>query len=453
MAAGQASASTHIFMLPRVHQITLNTERTLGRSTARSDTLRPLKRFLAMTTDHPLLDLLTTPIWLLAGDGKDVVFANQAARQLAGTDDLKTLRHGNCSAHAEESLAAYLPALQAREEVIEIWTVQQYGQPQPLSCRLSLLNGADHTRHIVVEGILASLPPALFRPEGEQLREGFYEKFFNENGAPMLLIDPESNGQIVDANLAACRFYGYPRDVFCSKHTWEINALGREVLPIMNEVSKLPGGHKPLNFVHQMADGSLRDVQTYANPVAIEGKRLMLCVIHDVTEQKRLKNELEYAALRDPLTGLWNRRHFLNLLENARLQKRRYDVDYSLLILDADHFKRINDTYGHDKGDEVLILLASTLRERVRETDAVSRWGGEEFTILLPQTTASSALHLAECLRQSVAELTCSGLPGLSISIGVAQHQAEESTEDLLRRADAALYQAKAAGRNRVVLG
>lgn len=268
----------------------------------------------------------------------------------------------------------------------------------------------------------------------------------------MLLIDPAADGQIVDANLAACRFYGYTRESFCLKHTWEINALGRLVLPIMSEVAKLPGGHRPLNFVHRLADGSLRNVQTYASPLETDGKRLMLCVIHDVTEQKRLKNELEYAASRDPLTGLWNRRHALNLLEKARQQKRRNEVDYSLLILDVDHFKRINDQFGHDKGDEVLVLLAKTLENRVRETDSVSRWGGEEFIILLPQTDIGNAVHLAECLRASVTQIQIPNLPRVTVSIGAAQHQSEETTESLLRRADTALYQAKASGRNKVVV-
>ena len=179
----------------------------------------------------------------------------------------------------------------------------------------------------------------------------------------------------------------------------------------------------------------------------------MLCVVHDVTEQKRLKNELEYAASRDPLSGLWNRRHFLNLLEKARQQKRRKDEDYSLLILDVDHFKNINDQFGHDKGDEALVQLAKTLENRVRDTDSVCRWGGEEFTILLPQTDIGNAAHLAECLRISVFGIQISELPRITVSIGVAQHQAEETTESLIKRADAALYQAKAAGRNTVVVG
>lgn len=216
-------------------------------------------------------------------------------------------------------------------------------------------------------------------------------------------------------------------------------------------ISRLPGGHKPLNFVHRMADGSLRDVQTYAGPVDIDGRRLMLCIVHDVTEQKRLRKELEQAASRDHLTGLWNRRQFLHLLDNARAQKRRYDVDYSLMLLDADHFKSVNDRYGHDAGDEVLVLLARALEARVRETDTVCRWGGEEFIVLLPQTDLENAALLAESLRRSVEQIRVPHLPPVTVSIGVAQHCASETGDSLIKRADEALYQAKAAGRNRVV--
>ncbi|UCV20666.1 sensor domain-containing diguanylate cyclase [Ferribacterium limneticum] len=402
--------------------------------------------------EYRALDLLTAPVWVVVGRGNEVVFANQAAERLSAASDLHELRHGSHSAHAEEHLAAYLPALRAREPIIEIWTLHRNREAVPLSCQLSLLHQNPQNERILVEGILSSLPSAPVSQRYDIAEHGLYDQLFHANGAPMLLIDPAADGLIVDANLAACRFYGYTREGFCRKHTWEINGLGRQVLPIMSEVAKLPGGHRPLNFVHRLADGSLRDVQTYASPLEMDGKRLMLCVVHDVTEQKRLKNELEYAASRDPLTGLWNRRRFLDSLDKARQQKRRNDVDYSVLILDADHFKNINDQFGHDKGDEVLVLLARTLENRVRETDSVCRWGGEEFIILLPQTDIGNATHLAECLRESVTEMQIPTLPRITVSIGVAQHQHEETTESLLKRADAALYQAKASGRNRVVV-
>lgn len=402
--------------------------------------------------DYRALNMLSVPVWIVSSRSNEFLFSNVAAGQLSAGADLTALRHGSLSAHSEEQLALYLPALRAREPVIEIWTIVQNGEAVPLSCQLSMLKLDTGGELILVEGIRSSLPT--YRPPICDLTEHtVYGQLFHSNGAPMLLIDPADDGRIVDANHAACRFYRYTREGFCRRHTWEINALGRLVLPIMSEVAKLPGGHKPLNFIHRLADGSLRDVQTYASPLEMDGKRLMVCVVHDVTEQKRLKSELEYAASRDPLTGLLNRRLFLGLLDSARQQKRRVDMDYCLMILDADHFKRINDTLGHLRGDEVLVVLAKTLEKRVRESDAVCRWGGEEFTILLPQTGLDNAAHLAESLRLAVAAIHIPDLPRVTVSIGVAQQQPEETTESLIKRADAALYQAKDSGRNRVCLG
>jgi len=401
---------------------------------------------------HIALNMLGTPVWIVLPTRMEVIFANAAAKELSSGIDLAGLRHGSQSAHAEEHLAAYLPALRAREQVIEIWTVQRDGQATPMSCRLSLLKSDLNTEEILAEGVLSSLPQTIIQPHGDQSGHGFYETLFHAISAPMLLIDTANDGQIVDANLAATQFYGYSREAFCRKYTWDINAAGREIVPIMHEVAKLPGGHKPLNFVHRLADGSLRDVQTYAGPLELEGRRLMLCIIHDVTEQKRLKSELENAASRDHLTGLWNRRHFLHLLENTHLQKRRNDLNYCLMLMDADYFKAINDQYGHDTGDEVLTLLAKTFEARVRETDTVCRWGGEEFIVLLPQTNLGNAASLAEHLRSAIEKTRVAHLPPITISIGVAQHQSGETAENLLKRADAALYRAKNLGRNRVAL-
>ena len=109
--------------------------------------------------------------------------------------------------------------------------------------------------------------------------------------------------------------------------------------------------------------------------------------------------------------------------------------------------KRINDQFGHDKGDEVLVLLAKKLESRVRETDSVCRWGGEEFTILLTQTDIGNAAHLAECLRVSVTEIQISALPRITVSIGVAPASCmKKTTESLLRRADTAPLSGKGLG-------
>ncbi|TPG58858.1 diguanylate cyclase [Ewingella americana] len=408
------------------------------------------------------LNILSTPIWVVSPNSQDILFANTAAQKLAGHGQLLLLRNGQFSARAQLSLASYLPALLKNEQIVEIWTIQREGVAFPLSCHLSLSHFDVQGTVIIVEGLNSSgvaMPVASPRQDPLCIRQycrderGFYERLFHTNTAPMLLIDPASEGKIVDANLAATHFYGYTREEMCQKHTWEINAMGRDVLPVMHEVARLPGGHKPLNFIHRLADGNLRHVQTYAGPVELDGMRLMLCIIHDITEQKRLEQELEHAALRDALTGLGNRRQFLQLVEQAHAKNQYFEQDFSLMLVDADHFKAINDAYGHHRGDEVLISLARALESCIRDSDRVFRWGGEEFVILLPLTNLQGALHVAESLRETVQQLSQPNFPPLTVSIGVAQHLTDEDSISLFKRMDEALYRAKTSGRNKVMAG
>ncbi|WP_240902603.1 MULTISPECIES: diguanylate cyclase [Aquitalea] len=406
---------------------------------------------LAAMNAYALLDALNTPVWIILPATDEILFANRQALAMASRQTVADLRGGCLSARAQERLADYTPSMLQHEQVVEIWTVRGQDEAQALGCHLGDFLLEDGRNAILVEGMLAAIAPPHSLPAAAGREGSFHEMLMQTNSAPMLLIDPADEGRIVNVNQAAIRFYGYSRTEFTEKHTWEINAMGRAILPVMQHIAQLPGGHKPLSFVHRLADGSLRDVQTYAGPVVIHGKRLMLCVIHDITEQKRLKSELEQAALKDPLTGLWNRRHLLLQLERSIQEKQRFGNDFSLILLDADNFKHINDRYGHFTGDEVLVWLAKTLESRVRAVDSVCRWGGEEFVILLPQTSRDNALLLAESLRQTVAQTRHDKLPAITVSIGVAIHQEQETVESLIMRVDSALYQAKNQGRNCVI--
>ena len=165
--------------------------------------------------------------------------------------------------------------------------------------------------------------------------------------------------------------------------------------------------------------------------------------------QKRLEEQLEHAAHHDAMTGLLNRRQFYHITEPGQMQHLAIAQDYSLLLIDTDRFKHINDLYGHSKGDEV--LCARTLESCARKGDLVFRWGGEEFVLLLPRTPLDTALSLAETIRVSVAKVSISGLPRFTVSIGVAHHEGNESIDELFKRVDDALYRAKNDGRNRVL--
>lgn len=157
---------------------------------------------------------------------------------------------------------------------------------------------------------------------------------------------------------------------------------------------------------------------------------------------------------RDPLTGLRNRRRFMELLRSALAARARTDVQLAVALIDVDHFKAINDRLGHEAGDQVLVHLAQRLQTLVGEGDVLARLGGEEFVVLMRVRDAAEALVAAERLRQGVAadHLEALGLPGMTISVGLSVHAPGMSLTRLLRNADRAMYQAKQGGRNRVVL-
>ncbi|MCS5449471.1 diguanylate cyclase domain-containing protein [Enterobacter huaxiensis] len=400
------------------------------------------------------LNVIKTPVWLISPVAENIIFANDAATMVMREKTFHDMRSGTYSASAQKVLSMYVPDLKTELEIVEILTVWRHNQESTLTCRLTLTQIAPYGDIIVFEGLSQQAPSGLKATRSatyQRKKQGFFARFFLTNSAPMLLIDPARDGQIVDANLAALNFYGYAHDEMCRKHTWEINTLGRDILPVMTEIASLPGGHKPLNFVHRLADGTTRHVQTYAGPIEIYGDKLMLCIVHDITEQKRLEQELEHAALRDSMTGLLNRRQFYNITEQTNPADLPAQQQFSLLLVDTDHFKNINDVFGHQKGDEVLISLSRMLEDCSRKDDYVFRWGGEEFVILLPRTTLEHALQIAETLRAAVAQITIPGLPRFTVSIGVARHNQGESIDDLFKRVDDALYRAKNDGRNKVL--
>jgi len=158
----------------------------------------------------------------------------------------------------------------------------------------------------------------------------------------------------------------------------------------------------------------------------------------------------KHLAETDRLTGLFNKGKFNEVLKKEIERAKRYKRPLSLIIFDIDHFKRINDTYGHKVGDEVLRELAKVIKSIIRKTDFVVRWGGEEFVILAPETDLDGALKLAEKLRQTVEKHQFPTVKNVTISLGVAQYIDEETPEEFIIRADMALYKAKENGRNRV---
>lgn len=160
--------------------------------------------------------------------------------------------------------------------------------------------------------------------------------------------------------------------------------------------------------------------------------------------------ELDQLASTDKLTGCWNRHRLEEVSKGEMDRLKRYDHALSLLIFDIDFFKRINDRYGHNAGDRVLVGIAEQIKAFLRASDSLTRWGGEEFVVLCPGTQLATALVLAERIRAQVSAVEFPGVGNITISIGVAECLAGEGWDTWLQRADLALYRAKENGRNQV---
>jgi diguanylate cyclase (GGDEF)-like protein len=178
-------------------------------------------------------------------------------------------------------------------------------------------------------------------------------------------------------------------------------------------------------------------------------------IVEERTAELQKANEtISRLAATDELTNLSNRRSFNERLSAALSAARRHDYPLSMIMIDLDHFKTVNDTLGHSEGDHVLKMFADLLREMIRAEDEAARWGGEEFIIILPHTSCEAATALAERIRVAFEQQSNQAVPiALSASFGVVQLCAGEDENSLIRRSDDALYTAKHAGRNRVVVG
>lgn len=181
------------------------------------------------------------------------------------------------------------------------------------------------------------------------------------------------------------------------------------------------------------------------------GKDYMSILMTDITEEERYKTELEHLIVHDELTGIYNRHYFNQFLEEEVRRHHRYQTPFSMISLDIDHFKNINDTYGHDVGDSVLISLSKEVAEQLRESDVFCRVGGEEFMVMMPETELENAINIAERIRIKVEAIPSRDVPEkITVSLGVVELTQWDNLHSFYKRADNALYKAKENGRNRV---
>jgi diguanylate cyclase (GGDEF)-like protein/PAS domain S-box-containing protein len=277
--------------------------------------------------------------------------------------------------------------------------------------------------------------------------------------APVAYESLDAAGNILEVNDEWLRQFGYPREQVIGRFIGDFLASGQEAMLKTRFANFLRDGavrKTEYDFLHH--DGSIVTVSVDGLVDRDEhgNFRRTQCVLHNITAHKRMEQELRYLAATDALTGLANRRHFIDQMRLALARHHRHDTPTALLMLDLDWFKRVNDQYGHAVGDEVLRNFADVVQASLRNIDLLGRLGGEEFAILLPDTEAAGAYEFAERVRQRAASQPVQTLAGevtVTLSIGVTSFVSQDKNTDvILARADRALYRAKESGRNRVEL-
>ena len=209
-------------------------------------------------------------------------------------------------------------------------------------------------------------------------------------------------------------------------------------------------------------DGKTFFAEVTGRNLVLNGKSLRVACVRDITDRMRLEEELRQSEARfkelartDPLTGLANRRTFTEVAEAEFQRGKRYGANAALLMIDIDHFKSINDSYGHEAGDRALVAMAKTLKSLTRSLDLPARFGGEEFVCLLIATDQFGATEMAERIRLAASQIVTSLPDGdfrFTVSIGCAVFEdGDANWSEALNRADAAMYMAKNSGRNRVM--
>lgn len=269
------------------------------------------------------------------------------------------------------------------------------------------------------------------------------------SAVPDIVMQLDSDGKYIWANRLGIAFFGE-------------EVIGKDALlyfkgeqNIPNELEKLyveENGVRYTQSWQQRQDGEIRLLAWWQRVLEDESGKVIgqLATARDITEETMMHQEIERMAMIDNLTGIYNRHKFeeVFILESERA--RRFSLPLSIILIDIDHFKSVNDTYGHDAGDEILKGLALVVQSNIRKIDVFARWGGEEFLILSPGTTKENIRELAEKLRRAVEEAIFPEIGRVTISLGIATFKQKDSFSDLFKRADEGLYIAKSNGRNQV---
>lgn len=325
-----------------------------------------------------------------------------------------------------------------------------------------LLRGRITSDYLITGGVVSLLVSFVvvylikLMRDAELQAANFSKTILNSMKDGISVIDVE-DFRILSCNEVFLKELGFKEEDVIGKRCYEITH--QRSAPCMQFNESCPsyktvetGEYASAEHVHFSKDGTKKYVQVSTSPIKDKNGNV-LKVVHvtsDITEIKQLHQELERLAETDSLTGTYNRMKYEDIIKRELERGGRYGRPLTLIMFDIDHFKEVNDRYGHAMGDQVLKNVADIAREHTRKVDYLFRWGGEEFMIVALETDLERASYLAERIRKAIEDSPFRGVRRLTVSFGVAQYKKGDTDDTLLKRADAALYKAKTNGRNRV---
>ena len=266
---------------------------------------------------------------------------------------------------------------------------------------------------------------------------------------PVGIITCDDNGNIRYVNSMVVKLLGSPS----AEETRKINLFTFPLLVECGFSEKLKHSiqtdtHINYEVNYESKWGRKIWLNIHNKPFFSGGEKQAIIIIDDLTERKKLESHLTSLSFTDTLTGVYNRRYFKKKAEEEIEQSKRLDRRFSIIMLDLDHYKNINDNFGHDVGDVVLKTVSRRIMEKIRKADTLARWGGEEFVIILADITCQQAAAIAEKLRKRIMKTEIPVAGGVTASFGVTDYKDEDTVDDLIQRADRMLYLAKLEGRN-----
>jgi diguanylate cyclase (GGDEF)-like protein/PAS domain S-box-containing protein len=281
-----------------------------------------------------------------------------------------------------------------------------------------------------------------------------YRRLFESAKDGILILDCDT-GIILDVNPFLIELLGYSREQFIEKAVWELGPF-KDIIPNRNKFMELQRQEyiRYENLPLQSIDGRLINVEFVSNVYSEADTKVIQCNIRDITERKEALKALQESEKRyrelsiiDDLTQLYNSRYFYSQLRRETERSTRYEQPLTLMLMDIDKFKEFNDTYGHVEGDNVLSQFGKVVKLFLRETDSAYRYGGEEFTIILPMTTGEEGIIMAERIQSELREKAFSPVLDqkvyMTVSIGIAQYKSKEDMKAFVHRVDQLMYQDK----------